>query len=149
MFTLENYDDVLNFLYLLASNLFTKNTEKHRRLAFIILKKAVNSTEDQLKLFDLYNLIIYMLDKYQDPSFYSSERLSDYCQKQIEISEKVLKIIKEEDEESVKLFNHHGYKILAKMKLKQGKTAEALSIAKTAKSQNWSGEWDKIICCIE
>ncbi|MCC3144976.1 hypothetical protein LJ207_06540 [Halanaerobium sp. Z-7514] len=140
-----------DFLYLLAGNLFTKNTEKHISMALLLLEKSAELTEDKNRLFKIYSIIISTLEKYKDSHLYSSDKIINYCQKQItlsaDIAEKLQTLNKTNEDFTYPA--HKGYETLIKIKLDLGDFEQALILAKKAKKQNWRGDWEEIIADIE
>ncbi len=132
------------FLHTLAG-WFQKS--EHRYIAQKCLKKAESLVDTNTRALDLHFLLsnkITTLYKDRDNSPDGLERAIEACKQQIDFAEEA-KAAFEKEYNGHSLPSHVGYRQLAIVLEKQKKFTEAIDLVEIAKSQGWSGDWDKRI----
>ena len=133
-------------LYLLAGYVNTKNTQKYKSLALRILEKAQELSDDFLELFKIKSQLIKIYYERRNDTEEIFNKTVELCNSQINISNEVLKIYRNQAEAMKKInsLSHPGYEKLALIKAEKGEKKQALNLIKQAEKEGWSGEWEKL-----
>ncbi len=114
--------------------------------------KTNKSARENADAFDYHLTLSFKIEqeyKKRDINAGALDKTIQLCEEQIEMSERAKQAwIKEERELGIKnisLPNHKGYTQLSTIFEKQGLFQDAIKLAKQAKLQGWSGDWDKRI----
>ena len=134
-------------LYLMAGNVITKFYNQNPDVIIRILNKGAELAEDPVELFEIYSQLIKLHSERENEDGENSEQLIKLCKKQIDISEDVLKILKEQKDSGNKSGYpaHIGYQKLASIKFREGNKEKALNLINKAKRDNWKGNWDQML----
>ena len=98
-----------------------------------------------MELFEIYSQLIKLYSDRENEDDKNKEQIIKLCQKQIALSEDVLKILKSKDHEAQKSSYpaHIGYQKLALIRFREGNNEKAVHLLKKAKNENWKGDWDQ------
>lgn len=122
-------------------------TPQDRDIARRILSKAMkvnDATTDTLGFHFTCQALIKVWYRDRDALPNALEETVRACELQISIAPQAAKAFKKEYPKSP-LPAHVGFEQLSVIRDKQGKYAQAISIAAEAKQQGWAGDWDKRI----
>lgn len=118
-----------------------------RYLAYIFIKKAESAIDAGTKILDIHFLYQSKLEIYYKDRDAHPDAL-DYaltaCEQQISYAEQAAEEFSKQFSDDF-LPSHKGYKQLAIVLEKQKKYDEAIRLCEKAKSQGWSGDWEKRI----
>ncbi len=132
----------LSFLYTLVG-WFSKD----KTIVSRILLKAeeyINDKTDVMELHFFYATKMKAFYKYRDMDTGALNTAIEAAQKQISLAQRFSDAYKKKYRDTTLPFPE-GYYQLTVIKEKQGKLQEAIDIAKQAKEQGWSGDWDNRI----
>ena len=134
-------------LYLLAGNVITKFYNQNPEVVINILNKAAELSDEPMELFEIHSQLIKLYSDRENEDEKNREKIIKLCQKQIDISEDVLKILKSKDHEAQNSSYpaHIGYQKLALIRFREGNKEKAVHLLKKAKKENWKGNWDQIL----
>lgn len=121
--------------------------EEFRHIAYKLIDKAERSVTTSTKPLDLHFLFNSKIEiTYKDREC-SSDALNEAikaCKQQISMADRSVEAFRKQYKNSP-LPSHRGYKQLAIWLEKQKDYVGAIEVAKKAKLQGWSGDWDKRI----